>query len=93
MITMTLVFTLCLRRRAAPGSTVATASLVGSRAVSWVGSRVVVVKPVVKLANRRIEIHRVLVLAKLVVKPVARRIEQLHQMVAAVNSSGGRKVD
>ena len=71
MITMTLVFTLFLRRRAAPCSTVAAASLVGSLAASWVGSRVVVVKPVVKLANKRIEIRRMLVLAK----PVARRIE------------------
>ena len=60
-------------------------SLVGSLAASWVGSRVVVVK----LVNRRIEIHRMLVL----VKPVARQIEQLHQMVSVVNSSSGRQVD
>ena len=60
------------------------ASLVDSLAASWVGSRVVVVK----LVNRRIEIHRMLVL----VKPVARQIEQLHRMVV-VNSSGGRRVD
>ena len=90
---MPLVFTLFLRRRAAPCSTVAAASLVGSLAASWVGSRVIMVKPVVKLVNRRIEIHRMLVLAKLVVKPVARRIEQLHRMVAVVNSSSGRQVD
>ena len=69
-------------------------SLVGSLAASWAGSRAVLVKPVAKLtklANRRIEIRRMLVLAK----PVARRIEQLRQMVAAavVNSSGGRQVD
>ena len=61
------------------------ASLVDSLAASWVGSRVVVVK----LVNRRIEIHRMLVL----VKPVARQIEQLHRMVSVVNSSGGRRVD
>ena len=83
---MTLVFTLFLRRRAAPCNTVVAASLVGSLAASWAGNRVVVV---VKLANRRIEIHRMLVLAK----PVARRIEQLHRRVAVVNSSGGRQVD
>ena len=66
-------------------------SLVGSLAASWVGSRVIVVKPVAKLANSRIEIHLLLVLAK----PVARRIEQLHQVVVAAvaNSSGGRQVD
>ena len=92
---MTLVFTLFLRSRAAPCRMVAVASsLVGSLAVSWARSRAVLVKPVAKLtklANRRIEIRRMLVLAK----PVARRIEQLHQMVvaAAVNSSGGRQVD
>ena len=91
---MTLVFTLFLRRRTAPCSTVAAASLVGSRAASWVGSRVVVVKPVAQLVSRQIEIHRMLVLAKPVAKPVARRIEQLHQtVVAVVNSSGGRQVD
>ena len=71
----------------------AAASLDSSLAASWVRSLVVVVKPVAKLtklANRRIEIHRMLVLTK----PVARRIEQLHRMVvAAVNSSGGRQVD
>ena len=91
---MTLVFTLFLRSRAAPCSTVAAASQVGSLAASWAGSRAVLVKPVAKLTtlvNRRIEIRRMLVLAK----PVARRIEQLHQMVVAavVNSSGGRQVD
>ena len=91
---MTLVFTLFLRSRAAPCSTVAAASLVGSLAASWAGSRAVLVKPVAKLttlANRRIEIRRVLVLAK----PVAGQIEQLHQMVVAavVNSSGGMQVD
>ena len=90
---MTLVFTLFLQRRAAPCCTVAAASLVGSLAASWDGSRVAVVKPVVKLANRRIEIHRMLVLLKPVAKPVARRIEQLHRMVAVVNSSDGRQVD
>ena len=91
---MTIVFTLFLRSRAAPCRMVAVASsLVGSLAASWAGSRAVLVKQVAKLtklANRRIEIRRMLVLAK----PVARRIEQLHQMVvAAVNSSGGRQVD
>ena len=92
---MTIVFTLFLRSRAAPCRMVAVASsLVGSLAASWAGSRVVLVKPaakMTKLARRRIEIRRMLVLAK----PVARRIEQLHQMVAAaaVNSSGGRQVD
>ena len=74
-----------------------------SLAASWVGSRMVLVKPVkpvaqlTKLARRRIEIRRMLVLAKPAkpAKPVARRIEQLHQMVAAavVSSSGGRQVD
>ena len=89
---MTPVSTLFLRRRAVPCSTVAATSLVGSLAASWVGSRVVVVKPVVKLANRRIEIHRMLVLVKPVAKPVSRRIEQLHQMVVAVvNSSDQSK--
>ena len=91
---MTIVFTLFLRSRAAPCRMVAVAS---SLAASWAGSRAVPVKPVkpvsklTKLATRRIEIRRMLVLAK----PVARRIEQLHQMVAAaaVNSSGGRQVD
>ena len=78
-------------------------AVASSLAASWVGSRVVLVKPVkpvaklTKLARRRIEIRRMLVLAKLAkpAKPVARRIEQLHQMVAAavVNSSGGRQVD
>ena len=63
-------------------------------AASLVGSRAVSVKPAVKpagaavkLVNRRIEIHRVLALAK----PVTRRIEQLHRMVVVTNSSGGRK--
>ena len=91
---MTLVFTLFLRSRAAPCRMEAVAS---SQAACWVGSRAVLVKPVkpvakpTKLARRRIEIRRMLVLAK----PVARRIDQLHQMVAAavVNSSGGRQVD
>ena len=69
-------------------------SLVGSLAASWAGSRAVLVTPVAKLpklATRGIEIRRMLVLAK----PVARRIEQLHQMVvaAAANSTGGRWVD
>ena len=91
---MTIVFTLFLRSRAAPRSMVAAGSLVGSLAASWAGSRAVLVMPVAKLttlANRRIEIRRMLVLAK----PVTRRIEQLHQMVlaAVVNSSGGRQVD
>ena len=92
---MTLVFTLFLRRRVAPCRMVAAAaSLAGSLAASWAGSRAVLVKPVAKLtklARRQIEIPRMLVLAK----PVARRIEQLHQMVvvAVVNSSGGRQVD
>ena len=92
---MTIVFTLFLRSRAAPCRMVAVASsLAGSLAASWVGSRAVLVKPVAKLTKlerRRIEIRRMLVLAK----PVARRIEQLHQMVVAavVNSSGGRQVD
>ena len=93
---MTIVFTLFLRSRAAPCRMVAVASsLVGSLAASWAGSRAVLVKPVksvaklTKLARRRIEM-----LAK-PAKPVARRIEQLHQMAvaAAVNSSGGRQVD
>ena len=85
---MTIVFTLFLRSRAAPCSTAAAASLVGILAASWAGSRVVVANPVAKLANRQIEIRRMLVLAK----PVARRIEQLHRMVVAVvNSSGGRR--
>ena len=91
---MALVFMLFLRSRSAPCRMVAVAS---SLAASWVGSRAVLVKPVkpvakpTKLARRRIEIRRVLVLAK----PVARRAEQLHQMVAAVvvNSIGGRQVD
>ena len=92
---MTVVFRLFLRGRAAPCRMVAVASSpVGSLAVSWAGSRAVLVKPVAKLtklATRRIEIRRMLVLAK----PVARQIEQLHQMVvaAAVNSSGDRWVD
>ena len=92
---MTIVFTLFLRSRAAPCRMMAVASsLVGSLAASWAGSRAVLVKPaakLTKLARRRIEIRRMLVLAK----PVARRIEQLHQMVVAVvvNSSGGRQVD
>ena len=95
---MTLVFTLFLRSRAAPCRMEAVAS---SLAASWVGSRAVLVKPVksvakpTKLARRRIEIRRMLVLAKPAkpAKPVARRTEQLHQMVAAVNSIGGRQVD
>ena len=92
---MTIVFTLFLRSRAAPCRMVAVASsLVGSLAASWAGSGAVLVKSVAKLtklANRRIEIRRMLVLAK----PVARRIEHLHQMVeaAVVNSNGGRQVD
>ena len=97
---MTLVFMLFLRSRAAPCRMEAAAS---SLAASWVGSRAVLVKPVkpvkpvakpTKLARRRIEIRRMLVLAK-PAKPVARRTEQLHQMVAAlvVNSIGGRQVD
>ena len=95
---MTVVFTLFLRSRAAPCRMVAVASsLVGSLVGSWAGSRAVLVKPVksvaklTKLARRRIEIRRMLVLAK----PLARRIEQLHQMAVAVavNSSGGRQVD
>ena len=98
---MTVVFTLFLRSRVAPCRMVAVASsLVGSLAASWAGSRAVLVKPVkpvakpTKLARRRIEIRRMLVLAKPAkpAKPVARRTEQLHQMVAAVvvNSIGGR---
>ena len=78
---MTIVFTLFLRSRVAPCRMVAVASsLVGSLAASWAGSRAVLVKPVAKLtklANRRIEIRRMLVLAK----PVARRIEQLVKCV------------
>ena len=89
---MTLVFTLFLRSRVAPCRMEAVAS---SLAASWVGSRAALVKPVKsvakppKLARRQIEIRRMLVLAK----PVARRTEQLHQMVAVVNSIGGRQVD
>ena len=91
---MTLVFTLFLRSRAAPCRMEAVAS---SLAASWVGSRVKPVKPVAKptkLARRRIEIRRMLVLAK-PAKTVTRRTEQLHQMVAVavVNSIGGRQVD
>ena len=73
-------------------------AVASSLAASWVGSRAVLVKPVksvakpTKLARRRIKIRRMLVLAK-PAKPVARRTEHLHKVVAAVNSIGGRQVD